>query len=144
MRKWLYILPVVLLLLLHCGGEETTNLQVRWVLQPVGGNNVTTVTATFEGRLSGGDEPITADVEWWWEDTGYSPQVIWSDDWVFADEEWEDVTAWFTAAPGMVLVGEFWVRVSWEDSEGGDHYSTSNHCYCTANDRGNGKWEIPQ
>lgn len=142
MRRLICILPVVFLLLTQCGGEDVTNLSVRFTAHPMGGYNVSTVTCMFEARLSGGDESITATVAWWWQDTGYSSQTIWSDQWTFTDEEWEDVTTYFQAAPGMVLTGEFWVVITWNDSEGDDHSTSSNHCFCNADDDSNGKWEI--
>jgi len=145
MYKWMALILAIGLLSIQCGGEETTNLQVNIVDHPEGGTNVQTVTCYFQARLTGGDEPITATVEWWWDDVGQVQQAIWSDQWTFTDQDWEDVTTFYTAAVGYVLNGEFWVRIHWNDSEGDPHEVESDHCNCIVQDKQKeDHWEIPQ
>ena len=130
MYKWMALILAVALLGIQCGGEETTNLQVNIVSHPPpAGSIVETVFCIYQARLRGGDEPITATVEWWWTDVGQTQQVISSGQWTFTDHDWEDVTTFYQAAPGYVLVGEFWVRIHWRDSDGDEHSTTSNHCF---------------
>lgn len=143
MRRWLGFALVVMPLLTKCA-REVTSLEARWISHPVGGYDVTTVMATFEAKLTGGDEPIIVNIEWWWDDCGYPAQVIWSDQWEFRGEDWEDVTTFYTVEPGLILFGEYWVRIHWENSDGKPCSGTSNHCICSASDSDHNGLEIPK
>jgi hypothetical protein len=129
MRRWLCVLLMAPLLLTQCGGEDVTDLDVRFLLHPIGGYDITHLSCSFEARLIGGDEPITATVAWIWEGA-----VVWGGQWTFSDTDWEPVTATYEAKPGYVLNGEFWLKISWNNSEGEDHSVTSNHCVCYVSD----------
>lgn len=119
-----------------------TSLIILIISHPQGGYEISILSCTFQGKLEthGGGifgskepRPITAFVEWWWED-GYhqNAQVIKSETYTFTSKEPVMYTTTYSAPPGYVLLNYFWVKIKWTDEDGTPHTieSAKAYCYC--------------
>ena len=121
-----------LILLIGCAKKDTF-LDITITEHPEGGANVPSLSCEFEGDLTGGDESITATVEWWWEDSNHeNDQVIDSETYTFSSQSTVSHTTTITAASlgGDILLNYWWVRISWENEDGSDEEVESNQVYC--------------
>jgi len=113
-----------------CGkGQGKTTLDAHFVDHPVGGEYITRVEARFDVNRSFTDqsgvfqtppkpEDVTVTVEWIYANyDGTNPTVAYSDQMVI-DEESERGSYYYEAPEGKVLVGNWYLRLTWRDDEG--------------------------
>jgi|GEM_PF-1540752 len=116
--------------LLSCStSEPETKLSLQITEQPQGGRIVFAVRTDFKGKLefkageglfqsSGEPEPITATVEWWWEDvTRENTQVMKTEEITFTTETWTDTSSILVAPFGSILKDYYWVKIHWTDKD---------------------------
>lgn len=125
-----------------------SNLSVKVSQEPVGGNNINSLTCTYtvtythsgtfvDGKwtYNGRDsesppDPVTLKVVWVNDKGGrYNEEEL-----VFGILEGNKksgtyTTKWQTPSPGQVFDKTFWVRFSWEDADG-KHEQDSNKAVC--------------
>jgi len=130
-----YIAGIVILCcvcIIRCGGGDTS-LAIKITEQPVGGENISELSCTVRGILIGGETPITATIDWCWEDfTGDSMRVEKKETYTFSSsDEYEYVTTTHYAGEGYVFYQFWWVRVSWTDEDGAADTCESAKARCT-------------
>lgn len=131
MKKGLIVVALLCCLGVITCGDNDTELDITITSQPSGGANITIVTCTFEAELVGGTTPITATVEWCWEDGNHQNEtIVFSDQWTFSSKSPEEVNTYFSAPSGYVLLNYYWVRITWTDEDGTDNELESNKAYC--------------
>ena len=126
MLKYSKLILLFAIALIQCG--DNTTLQVVFEEHPQGGNNITTLECVLRGRLAYGNTPITASVEWWWEDISHlNDTCLWSEEWTFEDTAWQNLNTYYSAPSGYILLHHYWVKVVWGD--GYVHESDIAWCY---------------
>jgi len=121
---------VICMSIINCG-ETDTILDVQFFYHPIGGYDITEVDCAFTGELIQGNEPITAYVEWWWEDAyGSNDQMVWSGYYIFDSDEPELATTYFSAPTGYILLNYYWVKIHWTNEDGSSREIESNKAYC--------------
>jgi len=130
MRISLYtLLCAISLSILVC--TSSSELDIRFIDQPIGGKNITLLTCIFEGKLLESTTPIAVSIEWWSTDsTGNNEQLEQQEDHSFESSIAEQVGTELSALSGDVFEGYYWVRVEWDDGSGVVFYEESEHIYC--------------
>lgn len=125
-----------MLLLSGCISKKTS-LNVVITSSPQGGRNISRLSCSFEGCLTasgglfGGVHPITATVEWWWENYFHSnAKVMKSETCEFRTTGPESKSTVYSAGSGYVLLNYYWVKIKWTDEDGSSHTVESNKAYC--------------
>ncbi|HEC78628.1 MAG TPA: hypothetical protein ENI34_05740 [candidate division WOR-3 bacterium] len=118
------------LCLITCGGK--TQLEITITEHPVGGENISELSCTFEGRLINGTTPITATIEWWWTyGSTAQKECQHREEHTFDSQKSEEVTTTLSAPPGYVFNDYFWVEISWQDEDGTEQKVESHQVRCT-------------
>ena len=125
-----------------CGkGQGETTLDARFLEHPDGGQYISRVEAEFNLNRSFTDqsglfqtppkpEDLTVTVEWVYANyDGTNPTVAYSDE-VVVDEESENRLYYYEAPEGKVLVGNWYLRLTWRDDDG-RQTATSTAAVCT-------------
>jgi len=131
-KKLCFFVVLICLLILTCGDEEQTRLNVVFGQEPEGGRDVTELICIVVGRLEGGTTPIQAKLEGWWaESIGQNELMYGSDTWTFRTQNFEELPLILQAPQGYVFVGYFWFICSWTDENGtyNEIFSDTAHCY---------------
>lgn len=146
MKKFFYLGSIIVLMLVFAVGcnpfkKPDTLLVVAITSNPQGGNLTSSVSCTFTGTLetSGGGlfasktpDPITATVEWWWENYYHEDQgQKKSETFTFSTEDAESETTTYAADSGYVLLNYWWVKISWTDGDDTPHTLESSKAYCS-------------
>lgn len=141
MRKSLGIISLVVLLGTIClfGGciSKKTFLTISITSDPQGGWSTSSLSCSFRGYLEargglfGGVHPITATVEWWWENYYHqNSQKMKSKTYTFSTKGTTTRTTTYSAASGYVLLNYWWVKIKWTDEDGNSYTIQSNKAYC--------------
>lgn len=111
--------------------KKDTKLIAEIGEHPVGGTNIEELDCTVVGRLFDGETPINAIIEWWWSDsTGNNEQAVAQGSYEFTDEVWEEYTTIIEAPIGYYFFQYFWVKVTWQNEDEGEHEIESDRAWC--------------
>lgn len=131
MRKAIPILGLCLIVLfLGCPKKESI-LSVSITQHPQGGANVSTVSCTFQGELTQGQDPISVTVEWWWEDANHANGAIQkTETFTFSSESPTSYTTSYSAGAGYILLNYWWVKIRWTNGDGSTGLVESGKAFC--------------
>ena len=135
MKKFrLLIIALVTVSLFNtCQKDKTpaeTNLTVLITRHPTGGIQVNSVSVYFTGEVLGNITPVSATVEWWWEDGYHSNSKLKSStEYTFNSSSTTSKTTVWSADSGYILLNYYWVKIRWTD-DNGDHLLESSKAYC--------------
>lgn len=147
MKKFFYLASIIVLMLVFAVAcnpfkKPDTALVVSITSNPQGGSQRSSVSCTFTGTLetSGGGlfasktpAPITATVEWFWENYYHENETQQkSESYTFTTDEAESQTTTYSASTGYILLNYWWVKISWTDGDGTPHTVESTKAYCSS------------
>ena len=87
-KNILSLIAIIAMIMIGCSKDSKTKLIVSFTQHPYGGYRVSSVSAQFRGKLDftegkkfiffseGDPKPITATVEWWWENYYHENQKM--------------------------------------------------------------------
>ena len=138
----LLIMLSSMLLLSGCISKKTS-LNVIITSSPQGGINVSRLSCSFEGCLTasgglfGGVHPITATIEWWWENYFHTDaKVMKSETHEFRTTGTERSSTVYSTSSGYILLNYYWVKIKWTDENGTSHTRESSKAYCYSSGSG--------
>ena len=131
----LFILALLTIALFSACGEDEpkpTRLEVSITEHPLGGAQVSSVSARFNGTVTGKQKSIQVTVEWWWESGDHTEnRVISSTQYVFDSDNTTSKSTVHSAGSGFILLNYYWIKITWTDDDG-QHVLESNKAYCTS------------
>lgn len=141
MKKSLGVMGLIIMLgsMLLLSGciSKKTSLHVNILSHPQGGRNISHLSCSFEGYLKasgglfGGVHPITATVEWWWENYFHSDaKIMKSESHEFKTAGLEMCSTAYSTSAGWILLNYYWVKIKWTDENGSSHKIESAKAYC--------------
>lgn len=110
--------------------QVDTQFQVLITQQPIGGLNISTVSTTYVGTITGTVEPVNVKVEWMVENATHENAFAINTQTVSFVEgkSVTKATACLVLDPYRYSV-YYWVRLSWTDDKG-NHTIESNKAFC--------------
>lgn len=130
----LFSLLFFIVLFFGCSPLSVTRLNIEIIQNPTGGYNVDVLYCIFRGWLTSSSsevKPITAHVEWWWENYyGEGDTKVEEKTWTFFTKEPQDVITYLYASPGYVFLNYYWVKIWWYDEDGKYNKVESSKAYC--------------
>lgn len=142
LRKTVLLIGLTLIALSSCSKTEPeTTLAISITRDPVGGYEVTSVSAQFKGQIDftkgtgilqpeGEAESVTVTVEWWWEDAfGSGDQIVRSEMATFDSESSTTKSTSYSASPGFILLNYYWIEIHWTDDDD-SHSIQSSKALC--------------
>ena len=142
-KNVLSLIALIAMITVGCSKDPKTKLIISFTQHPSGGDGVSSVSTQFRGKLDftkgkkfiffseGDPKPITATVEWWWENYYHQNQeMIKTETQIFNSESYSTRSTIFNAGSGYVLLNYFWVKIHWTDDEG-SYSIESDKAYCS-------------
>lgn len=129
--KKLFLLTILLLALLACSKQaQPTRLDVVITQHPVGGFNVSALTTTISGTMSGDIKPVNVTLEWWWENGLHMGQkMLSSSTYAFITAKATIYTSTWNSQAGYYHLNYFWAKIRWTDDLG-VHELETQKAYC--------------
>lgn len=129
-----FILILSILLISGCLLPSLTRLSIVIIEHPKGGYNVNYLQCIFKGWLTSTSNfvtPITAYVEWWWENYyGSGDKIVASGSWIFTSKDPEYIITSLKAPSGYIFLNYYWVKIWWYDEDGKYNKVESSKAYC--------------
>lgn len=134
MKNLFMVLCFLCLTLMSCEKQDQpqpeTLLRVAITQQPIGGLNITTVSTTYVGTITGTVEPIDVKIEWFVENQTHENVFAINTQTIRFTEgtSMAETTACPVLDPYKSSV-YYWVKFTWTDDEG-PHSIESNKAFC--------------